>query len=123
MDRVQIHGLKAKQEIIAQGVIWFLVILFLSSPSIPLLNGLWENQDLYSIFENLCENEERNENQLPEKDEREKNSTELILFTDLEVFSFQDIMSNMNRSEGWLYSTISPDIQTPPPKFKVLTTS
>lgn len=123
MHQVKTHLLKAIQEISAQGVIWLLIVLFLSSPSLPLLGGLWENQEVYTILENLGENDKRNENQRPENDEGENKTAEFLLYTDLQVFIFRDLASKVNKSGSWIYCAISPDVITPPPEFKVLTIS
>ena len=119
MHKAQTQQIK---EIFARGATWVLIILFLSSSSFHLLTGLWENQEVYTLFENQGENEERNENQCPENDEDENKAEEFLLFTDFQVFLFRNLTSTFSKSGSWRYCTINPDVLTPPPKFKEFTT-
>ena len=112
---------QSKNNIIVRWATWFLIVLFLSSQSIPLLTGLWENQEVYTLLENHGENEERSENG-PENDEGENKAEEFLLFTDFQVFLFHNLTSTFNKSGSWRYGTINPDVLIPPPKFKESTT-
>jgi len=122
MYKVQTHQLKVIQEISVRGAIWFLIILFLSSPSCSLFTGLWDNQEVYTILENFGENEERNENQDPKNGDGENKTVEFLLFTNLQAFIFRDLASFMSKSGSWKYCTINSDVLTPPPEFKEFTT-
>ena len=122
MNKIKTYRFKTIQDISIHGILWFLIFLFLSSASFPLLTGLWENQEVYTLFENQGENEERNENHGSENDESENKAEEFLLFTNFQVLIFCDLSSNLSKFNNLEFLSIARDVLTPPPESKIFTT-